>query len=194
MTEQYKYIEELIERFLDGATTNAEEKELYAFFTGKDVPAHLEQYKEMFVWFDEGMVQELETVTDPMPNTIRSKNRFRIWGTVAAVAATLVLLMVLRPQSIEPEFDPFEGSYIVRNGVKITDPAIVGPEIETTLLAAEEQEKQLIYMIYNAYKEDIDYMQGKQEREKKLLDFINSFPEGEARNEVLAILLNNENN
>ena len=190
MTEQYKYIEKLVERFLDGATTHAEEKELYAFFTGKDIPPHLEQYAEMFAWFDSGMPHEFETVTEPAPKIIRPKNRFRIWGTVAAVAATLVLLMVLRPRSVEPEFDPFEGSYIVRNGVKITDPELVGPEIENTLRLIEEQEQEMTDFLYTAYQGEIDDIRHEQNRKKEWIDFINDFPEGEARLEVIDMLIN----
>jgi hypothetical protein len=40
----------------------------------------------------------------------------------------------------DPDPDPFEGSYIIRNGIMITDPKIIRPELEATLRMLEEQE------------------------------------------------------
>ena len=39
--DEYIYIENLLERFFEGETTNAEEQELYAFFARPDLPEHL---------------------------------------------------------------------------------------------------------------------------------------------------------
>ncbi len=122
--ERYKQIEALIARFLDGATTNAEERELYAFFAGGDILEHLLPYKELFVWFGEGIRDEAPA-EEPLP---RSRRRIGLWAAAAA-AAVVAGILWLWPQVPEPAFDPFEGSYIVRGGVKITDPAIVRPAI-----------------------------------------------------------------
>lgn len=40
-TEEYKYIENLVERFFEGQTSNEEERVLYEFFARPDIPAHL---------------------------------------------------------------------------------------------------------------------------------------------------------
>ena len=42
-----KNIEEYINRFLDGETTNAEEQAIYRFFCTGNVPAHLKEYAPM---------------------------------------------------------------------------------------------------------------------------------------------------
>ena len=42
-----KNIEEYINRFLDGETTNAEEQAIYRFFCTDNVPAHLKEYAQM---------------------------------------------------------------------------------------------------------------------------------------------------
>ena len=47
-----KNIEEYINRFLDGETTNAEEQAIYRFFCTGNVPAHLKEYAPMFAWYD----------------------------------------------------------------------------------------------------------------------------------------------
>ena len=50
-----KNIEEYINRFLDGETTNAEEQAIYRFFRTGKVPAHLKEYAPMFAWYEGGM-------------------------------------------------------------------------------------------------------------------------------------------
>ena len=47
-----KNIEEYINRFLDGETTNAEEQAIYRFFCTGNVPAHLKEYAPMFAWYE----------------------------------------------------------------------------------------------------------------------------------------------
>ena len=43
-TEEYKSIEDLLDRFFEGRTSNEEERVLYEFFARPDLPAHLERY------------------------------------------------------------------------------------------------------------------------------------------------------
>ena len=50
-----KNIEEYINRFLEGETTNAEEQAIYRFFHTGDVPSHLMGYAPMFAWYEGGM-------------------------------------------------------------------------------------------------------------------------------------------
>lgn len=48
MNMDYKYIEQLIERYWECQTTLLEEHILNAFFSGDDIPPHLAKYKEVF--------------------------------------------------------------------------------------------------------------------------------------------------
>ena len=63
-----KNIEEYINRFLDGETTNAEEQAIYRFFCTGNVPAHLKEYAPMFAWYEGGMQGE------PKPQAMEDKN------------------------------------------------------------------------------------------------------------------------
>ena len=53
----YKYIEQLLERYWAAETTLEEEGILRAFFSQKDIPAELEQYRALFAY----EIQETET-------------------------------------------------------------------------------------------------------------------------------------
>ena len=50
-TEEYKSIEDLLDRFFEGQTSNEEERVLYKFFARPDIPAHLERYRERWCFF-----------------------------------------------------------------------------------------------------------------------------------------------
>ena len=191
MMERHEYIEQLIERFLDGATSLSEEKELYAFFAGEEVPEHLEPYRELFAWFDGGLADEVSKTVAEQPAP-RPKFRIRVWATVAVAAAAVAVILLMRPAAPAGEFDPFEGSYIVRNGVKITDPVVVRPEAEATLQKVDEEELKIAWKLYQAHKEEYAYAQNEWKRSREMLDFVHSFPEGEARTEILNILLDGE--
>ena len=44
-------IEELLERYFDGETSAAEEKQIRAFFASGEVPEHLAAYAPLFAYF-----------------------------------------------------------------------------------------------------------------------------------------------
>lgn len=111
----------LIELFLDGSTTPAQEERLYRFYASHptgSLPAELEPYRPMFAWYAS------------LPRKADAKKRFLgRWGRYAAAAvvtavATVGLLMA--PKLSYSDNDAglrarYDGSYIVRNGQRITD-------------------------------------------------------------------------
>jgi hypothetical protein len=127
-----KRMEKLVGRFLDGATTIAEERELYDFFADGDVPEHLEPYREMFAWFDGGLAGEARR-----PVTVSRPRRGFVKAALSA-AAVVALVLLLRP---EPEPETYIEMYMIQNGVKITDPAIVRPALEASQAVLDEQIK-----------------------------------------------------
>ena len=48
----YKYIEQLLERYWECQTSASEESILRSFFTQEEVPAHLAQYKSLFEYME----------------------------------------------------------------------------------------------------------------------------------------------
>ena len=48
----YKYIEQLMDRYWEGQTSQEEERLLQVFFQQKQLPAHLAKYKDLFLYTD----------------------------------------------------------------------------------------------------------------------------------------------
>lgn len=55
----YKYIEQLLERYWQCETSIEEERILQAFFSQKDIPAGLQKYRDLFAYREEAMSTEV---------------------------------------------------------------------------------------------------------------------------------------
>lgn len=131
-------VRELIDRFLDAATTPAEEQELYAFFAAAPVgslDSDLEALRPMFGWY--AGLAETSRQREPKSWWARSRKRIVAVASAAAVLAVMVAvgLGVFSKKStpVDPLYASYEGSYIVRNGVRTNDLAL----IYATVAAAE---------------------------------------------------------
>ena len=118
-----KEIQQLIERFLEGETTNAEEHILYEYFNGKDIEEELEPYREMFRWYAAGMPEK--------------KHSHILTKRILGIAASLLLLLGIgfsmwQYQRQQEEYALYEGSYIIREGKKQTDIKQILPELKAT--------------------------------------------------------------
>jgi hypothetical protein len=135
-----KNAEEWINRFLNGETSNAEEQELYRFFAGKDVPHRLRKYQSMFSWYAEGMQQ---TLADR-----KRHSKLRFYTVRLSIAAAILLtigigIRLYQDARFEEEYSCYEGSYIIRNGKKITDLKQILPELKSTIQVAEQRDQKI---------------------------------------------------
>ena len=80
-------IEILIEKYFEGETSIAEEKELKAYFSSSDVAQHLEQYKPVFGYFSQAK-QEQFTATIPLKSGRKQKRL--AWLSVAASVVVML--------------------------------------------------------------------------------------------------------
>ena len=122
-----------VERFLDAETTLNQERELYAYFSRSNLPEGARRYREMFGWY--------EDMQTPTPASSQSSPikllPLRMWQWVS-VAAIIVLLfaagLMLRPSATGNEYIGDDGyiysGYMIRDGKKITDMAIVSAEMD----------------------------------------------------------------
>lgn len=101
----YKYIDQLLERYWQCLTTLEEERILRAFFEQDDVPAHLLQWREWFVYPQEALHEEtlsddfeqrmLALVDEPpvvKARTVSLRRRLRPFTRAAAVVAIVLTL------------------------------------------------------------------------------------------------------
>ena len=189
MKQDYQWIEELIERFFDGQTSNEEERNLYAFFSSKNVPEHLLPYRPVFAYFETGIKEEPEH-REIVLKTKQSfwKKKISIWMSVAASLLILISLGIYH-FAREKNFNPYEGSYIIRNGVKITDPKIVNPEIEKTLYLVQQQEQERDLLLQRLQQnQENPYEQSVKEIKQRQLKWVEEIKDEAIRKEALEII------
>ncbi len=99
----YKYIEQLIDRYWKCETSVEEEQILRSFFRQEDVPAHLLHYKELFCFedkekevalggdFDQRMLQLIEKPTVRAHRISLYRRMMPMWKAAAAIAIIIVL-------------------------------------------------------------------------------------------------------
>jgi hypothetical protein len=80
-------IEKLVEKYFEGETSIAEEKELKTYFSSTDVAQHLEQYTPVFGYFSQAK-QEQFTATISLKS--KRKQKRLAWLSVAAAVVVMV--------------------------------------------------------------------------------------------------------
>lgn len=139
-----KNIEEYIQRFMEGETTNAEEQAIYRFFHTEEMPEHLKHYTDMFAWYEEGMPEE--KLPKPQARPLWKRIPLELWsmGIAAMLVISIGLGIVLSfDDSTNEEWSCYEGSYVEVNGKRFTDIETIMPIILETLAEAEAIEKSI---------------------------------------------------
>ena len=148
---EHKHIYDLVEKFLEGRTSNAEERELYAWFRENEVPAEWQELKAMFEWYEAGMpeinnahsgqLSEQPTPVTQHTATSRPRRRVRMWLTGAAITAAASIAALLWLTPTPPTIDIYEGSYIIEAGVMSDNSESIRQDIEELLARADEIER-----------------------------------------------------
>jgi len=186
MEKDYKQIEDLIVRFFEGATTNEEEKTLYAFFKQEDISDSLLPYKPVFDYFSMGMAEKVVETNGKKPKKIAFPKRWWTWS--AGVAAFLLGLFFIQ-YSFHNTSDGFiEDGYIIRNGVRITDMKKIRSELEDSYNMAIAKYED-IERIKNEAAEKESLLNEMLQKEKHIYcKILCQIPEGYAREEVKRII------
>lgn len=121
----YKYIEQLLERYWQCETSLEEEDILHAFFSQKDVPAELQQYHSLFAYehqtktadvldekFDERIMAMTEHPRKVKVQKIRMSERLMPLAKAAAVVAIILTLGNAIGVSIENGQDNNETGFL----------------------------------------------------------------------------------
>lgn len=139
-------IEEYIDRFLEGETTNAEEQAIYHFFRSGNVPPHLEEYAPMFAWYEGGMQGEPGALQAAGKERFYQRIPVAVWsaGIAAMVVVAMGLGLIFYSESRTDggsEWACYEGSYVEVGGKRISDVEQIMPYIIETLDKAERVER-----------------------------------------------------
>lgn len=164
-----------VDKFLNGETTCQEEEALYAYFTEPSLPKEAEAYREMFTWYASlqspaeraGTEHQVNSHTEEVTTKVRILHlRPWQWAGVAAMMAILLTVGFLYQPSreyVSEEYMAYQGSYIIRDGKKITDLNIVVPEILRTEQMLDEQVRamessfdEMNNAVINAVSSDLD--------------------------------------
>lgn len=112
----------LTAEFLDGATEPAQERQLYDYYTSGHVADDLKAYIDMFAMY---------ASLAPVPASVKSGKTSRvIWSvaaSVAVIAAVGVALFFGGSYGRSDNDSLYAGSYIIRDGKKITDIKAIMP-------------------------------------------------------------------
>ena len=152
MKRQYdkQEIAQLLNKFMAGETSLAEEQVLAQYFRTHEVDEEWTEYKEMFTLFDNGEVDiELEAKTHErhndgdsgkirmLPKTVREKPKIVALKWLAAVAACVFLLLIFHFRQNQAEEKP-----IVAEVAEHSTPQVVSPSVSPTIVE-EKKDKQL---------------------------------------------------
>ena len=144
-------IENILEKYFQGETTIAEEKELKEYFSSPNVAQHLEQYKPMFGYFSQ-VKQQKSTREIPL----QTKKRNVAWLSIAA--SVIVLLGI--------------GTFYFVSQ-KTTAPVVVQSELGTyddpeEALAATQKALALLSSNVNVGIESVQYIQEYEQSKNKI--------------------------
>lgn len=143
----YKYIEQLLERYWQCETSLEEESILRAFFHQEDVPAHLLQYRKLFVYqqlqqevklgddFDAKILSKIEK---PVVRARRLTPMGRFMPLFKAVAVVAVILSLgtvaqrsfFTEDKLDYNYDTYKDTY--------KDPQVAYEQISSALMMVSE--------------------------------------------------------
>lgn len=134
--------------FMNGDTSLKQESLLYKYYSSDDVVDDLQEYKTMFILLS-------DAAGEAEPHTLRVRP-IPLW---LGIAASLALILTIAVTFILPSRETsssdcfaevYAGSYVVRNGKRITDPT----EIEQQIRLAERyiiEQDRMIDACINSY-------------------------------------------
>ena len=131
----YKYIEQLLERYWECQTTLEEEAILRSFFAQDSVPVELLQYRQLFVAqaqevketklddsFDQRIMDIIANEQPVKARSITLTQRMRPFFRAAAIVAILLTLGTAAQKALEPNTAPYPEHYgkpAVRPGTSV---------------------------------------------------------------------------
>lgn len=148
-------VEQFINRFMNGETSNEEEAALYRFFQEDAVPEKLKVYKPMFAYFAGGMKEEdlplHPTTVEFVPakdvssmEPVHNKKGGHLWKRfiiplTAGIAACFIgVAGFIHYEKQQELYNSYSGSYVIEHGKRLSDIRAIMPELKRVEAHAEE--------------------------------------------------------
>ena len=137
-------IKELLLRFTEGQTTEAEEEVLKDYFTHSEhIPEEWEAYKDLFSSFDTDAYDFTQEEVDAMFVAEPAKKR-AIWPWIAAACAIGALTMfVTPPKSTEEPTEHALASAVVTKTPKAEEESVKTPPVQETAMSEKKRTKRI---------------------------------------------------
>lgn len=121
-----KYIKQLLDKYLDGETSSAEERALRGYFTnkGNNIPEEWMPYRALFTYIAEERADEgetAETIDINVNKAVKAHRRGWIYAAATAAAAILIAVVMI---SLPRQND----NYAVIDGKVYTNKKVVEDE------------------------------------------------------------------
>ena len=130
-TNEFKTIQDLLDKYMDGATSNKEEATLRKYFEehGNDIPEEWESYRALFSYIGFEQMNLSQILKEEEEKEIDKKEAFRsrwlkYFGTSVAAAAIIAFMLV----GIQKLTQPQPECYAVIDGKVYTDQEFVHHE------------------------------------------------------------------
>lgn len=149
----YRYIEQLLERYWQCQTTLEEETILRAFFAQDDVPMHLLRYRQLFLAeheerqrvtlgddFDRRMLAIINDEEPVKARQITLSQRFRPFFRAAAVIAIMITLGTAAQKALEPSDAPYPSETVVRLKTEQGPSVAVNDSVRKDTVSAKQKD------------------------------------------------------
>ena len=130
-------IKELLNRYYEGESTDADEQRLRAYFTSDEVAAELQPYRSIFAYLQSGRSVPLQSpcpvlnintefASGQKSKTKNRKSKIVKWWYAAAAAIAILLTATFLVREFHPKPQVLcEGTYVVINGICYDDLSLV---------------------------------------------------------------------
>lgn len=141
---ELKSIEILIDKYLEGNSSIAEEKELKAYFSSNEVAEHLVMYKPMFGYFEK---QKEQRLTKALPLQPRKQVNVKWIGVAAAVVVLFgtMYFYVNNPQDLGTYSDPEEAYVETQKALEMLSQEVNQGVESVAILKEYEKTKKTIF-------------------------------------------------
>lgn len=113
-------LKDLLNKYFEGETSAAEEKQLRDFFASSEIPPEWAEYKPLFAYFDEEIEKEQQKVHESFKKKKISLSR-QTFYIISGIAASMLILFGINYRTNPTSAHFCAKNYVIINGKCYTD-------------------------------------------------------------------------